>query len=106
MLAKECVLIMTSFSCLFLFNNENVFVYSIEQKISFEQGQELADEFGVMFFESSAKLNLNVSEVFFAAANVAVSEMKKDPKFSSKASAKSQLDLNNQSGNTKKNGCC
>jgi Ras-related protein Rab-8A len=29
------------------------------------RGQELADEFGIKFFETSAKTNLNVEQVFF-----------------------------------------
>lgn len=32
------------------------------------KGQALADEYGIKFFETSAKTNLNVEEVFFSIA--------------------------------------
>lgn len=36
-----------------------------DKKISAEQGETLARELGIKFFESSAKNNINVQEVFF-----------------------------------------
>ena len=35
---------------------------------------------GIPFFESSAKLDQNVSDIFKTAAEMAVADMKKDPK--------------------------
>jgi len=35
-----------------------------ERKIPFEKGKELADEYDIKFFETSAKLNINVNECF------------------------------------------
>ncbi|CAG8785408.1 6385_t:CDS:2, partial [Gigaspora rosea] len=41
----------------------------VEKKtITKEQGQALADEFGIKFLEVSAKANINVEEVFFTLA--------------------------------------
>ncbi|CAG8569326.1 13293_t:CDS:2 [Acaulospora morrowiae] len=41
----------------------------VEKKaITKEQGQELADEFGIKFLETSAKANINVEEAFFTLA--------------------------------------
>ena len=36
--------------------------------VSTEQGQALADKFGIRFFETSAKNSINVEEAFFAVA--------------------------------------
>jgi GTPase SAR1 family protein len=35
-----------------------------EREVATEEGQRLADEWGVPFLESSAKFNMNVEEVF------------------------------------------
>mmetsp|Transcript_8324 Transcript_8324/g.9093 ORF Transcript_8324/g.9093 Transcript_8324/m.9093 type:complete len:205 (+) Transcript_8324:230-844(+) len=35
-----------------------------ERKVPFEKGKELADEYDIKFFETSAKLNINVNECF------------------------------------------
>lgn len=36
------------------------------QKVQFDQGKKLADEFGIKFFETSAKEKINVDEAFLA----------------------------------------
>jgi Ras-related protein Rab-8A len=38
------------------------------QAVPFAKGQALADEFGIKFFETSAKTNMNVEDVFFTIA--------------------------------------
>lgn len=38
------------------------------QVITEQQGQELADELGLRYLETSAKTNINVEEAFFALA--------------------------------------
>ena len=40
--------------------------------ISKEQGQSLANEYGIKFLETSAKANTNVEEAFFTLARYAV----------------------------------
>ena len=47
--------------------------------MSHAQGQALAQEFGIAFFETSAKLNINVDEAFMAMARDIVERLKKDP---------------------------
>ena len=44
-----------------------------KRRVSYERGKALADEFGWLFFETSAKENINVTEAFMAAARMAVS---------------------------------
>lgn len=44
------------------------FPLSTRQVITEQQGQELADELGLRFLETSAKTNINVEEAFFALA--------------------------------------
>nr|GMD26424.1 ras-related protein RABE1c [Ipomoea batatas] len=48
-------------------------VYDVTDESSFNtvptaKGQALADEYGIKFFETSAKTNLNVEQVFFSIA--------------------------------------
>lgn len=50
-----------------------------ERKISHDQGKALADEFGIKFFETSAKLNTNVDNAFMSIAKDIVSRLKINP---------------------------
>ncbi|CAG8675340.1 2224_t:CDS:2, partial [Dentiscutata erythropus] len=43
----------------------NKFDWVEKRAVTKEQGQTLADEFGIKFFETSAKANINVEETFF-----------------------------------------
>jgi Ras-related protein Rab-8A len=66
------------------------------------QGKALADEFGIKFFETSAKLNKNVDEAFMAIASDIVERLKENPEH---YGSESGVNL----GNGKKNqpgGCC
>lgn len=38
------------------------------QRVTFDQGKKLADEYGIKFFETSAKERTNVDESFLAIA--------------------------------------
>ena len=53
-------------------------VFSL-QKVSYEAGKVLADEFGIMFFETSAKLNTNVDKAFVSIAQEIVDRLKVNP---------------------------
>ena len=59
--------------------------------ISFEQGKQLADKYGLVFFETSAKANENVNEVFYTMAT----EIKKKIDEMNKKNGLSKLSLVN-----------
>jgi len=50
-----------------------------ERKISPEQGKALASEYGIKFFETSAKMNTNVDESFMSIAKDIVERLKENP---------------------------
>ena len=50
-----------------------------ERKVSTEQGKTEADKYGVKFFETSAKLNTNISEAFSSIATDIVNNIKENP---------------------------
>ena len=52
--------------------------------VLYEEGQELADEFGAIFFETSAKTNYNVNEIFNLLIMDIIEELEKDEKTSIK----------------------
>ena len=49
------------------------------RKVTEAQGKELADEFGIKFFETSAKLNSNVEKAFLSIASDIVERLKENP---------------------------
>jgi hypothetical protein len=49
--------------------------------VTYEQGKALADEFGIKFFETSAKQNINVETAFKTVATDIVESLKKNPDF-------------------------
>ena len=49
------------------------------QKVQHAQGKALADEYGINFFETSAKMNSNVDEAFLAIASDIVGRLRENP---------------------------
>ncbi|KAG6430445.1 hypothetical protein SASPL_108512 [Salvia splendens] len=97
------------------FNNIRNWIRNIEQHASdnvnkilavpTSKGQALADEYGIKFFETSAKTNMNVEEVFFSIARdikqrLADSDSKTEPQ----TIKINQPDQNG--GAAKKSACC
>ena len=68
-----------------------------KRSVSIEEGQELADEFGVKFIETSAKNNYNVDEIF----NLLIMDLIKELEYDEKSNIK----LKNDSINNKKDKC-
>mmetsp|Transcript_21497 Transcript_21497/g.31211 ORF Transcript_21497/g.31211 Transcript_21497/m.31211 type:complete len:211 (+) Transcript_21497:100-732(+) len=50
-----------------------------DRKVTHAQGKALADEFGIKFFETSAKMNTNVDEAFLAIASDIVERLRENP---------------------------
>ncbi|MBA0747903.1 hypothetical protein Gogos_004775, partial [Gossypium gossypioides] len=72
------------------------------------KGQALADEYGIKFFETSAKTNLNVEEVFFSIARdikqkLADSDSKAEP---NTIKINQQDQAAGDAANAPKSGCC
>ena len=75
----------------------------ISQQVSPEQGKALAAEYGIKFFETSAKLNTNVDECFMAIAKDIVERLKENPDHY--GSSGGAIFVNDQK-NKEKSGCC
>lgn len=74
-----------------------------ERKVSPEQGKALADEYGIKFFETSAKLNTNVDESFMSIAKDIVERLKENPDHY--GSSGGAIFVNDQK-NKEKSSCC
>mmetsp|Transcript_24567 Transcript_24567/g.68383 ORF Transcript_24567/g.68383 Transcript_24567/m.68383 type:complete len:212 (+) Transcript_24567:43-678(+) len=78
-------------------------VEASERAVTPEQGKALAEEYGIKFFETSAKLNTNVDESFMAIAKDIVERLKENPDHY--GSSGGAIFVNDQK-NKEKSGCC
>ncbi|GAA5854632.1 hypothetical protein JCM3775_003441 [Rhodotorula graminis] len=75
--------------------------------ISEQQGQELADELGLRFLETSAKSNINVEQAFFALASDIKSRLIDTAKPEDSPSGSRSVGIGaGQGDNAAKGGCC
>jgi len=78
-----------------------------EKVVSTEEGQKLAKEFGIEFWEASAKANINVEQCFISIARAAKNRLMADGAGGPSGKPSGGLRLNGPaSGGNKKNGCC
>lgn len=73
------------------------------QKVTTEQGKQLAAEYGIRFFETSAKLNINVDECFMAIAKDIVERLKENPDHYGSSGGAIYV---NENKKTEKSSCC
>ena len=74
-----------------------------ERKVTVEQGKEFADQYGMKFFETSAKISTNVSDAFIAMTKEIMKSSGKKPV----AEDKKPTVLGPSTGkDIQKTGCC
>lgn len=71
--------------------------------MTYEQGKAIADEYGIRFFETSAKMNTNVDEAFLAIASDIVERLKENPEH---YGGEKGVSLQNQGSKGDSKGCC
>ena len=76
-----------------------------ERKVTYQKGQELAAEFNIGFFETSAKLNTNVDEAFKHIAEDIVKRLKVNPEHYG-AEGGVSLKKDSTAKSNEKGGCC
>mmetsp|Transcript_25114 Transcript_25114/g.51070 ORF Transcript_25114/g.51070 Transcript_25114/m.51070 type:complete len:212 (-) Transcript_25114:178-813(-) len=74
-----------------------------ERKITHEQGEALAAEYGIKFFETSAKMNTNVDDSFSSIAKDIVDRLKENPDHYGSSGGAIFV---NDAKNKEKSGCC
>jgi len=76
------------------------------REVTFEEGNKLAESYGIQFFETSAKENKNVSEVFYSIAKeIKDSKLVNMPKQSSSMAGEKQA-VQLSSKKKRQGSCC
>lgn len=75
-----------------------------KQRVTYDQGKKLATEFGIKFYETSAKLNLFVDEAFLSIAKDIVGRLKENPEHY--GSEGGSVNLQKDKASTKSKSCC
>lgn len=73
--------------------------------MTYEQGKALADEFGIKFFETSAKQNINVEAAFKTVATDIVESLKKNPDYYGSENS-TGVKVNAKAASGEKSSCC
>eukprot|EP01034_Spumella_vulgaris_P030242 gene30242-37421_t len=79
-------------------------VDAADRKVSPEKGKALAAEYGIKFFETSAKLNSNVDDCFMSIAKDIVERLKENPDHY--GSSGGAIFVSPESKNKEKGSCC
>jgi len=79
-----------------------------EKLVENARGQALADEYGIKFFETSAKSNINVVEAFTSIASDIKKRLMDNPNNAAKSDATKNVQIKPSDSSTKKpdGGCC
>ena len=82
------------------------------RQVSTQRGADMAKEFGIDFFETSAKLNINIGEAFGSISEDIVNRIRKNPELFSADASKSRnptsrnVNMNKKEVNTTTTKCC
>ncbi|EAR96030.1 Ras family small GTPase (macronuclear) [Tetrahymena thermophila SB210] len=76
-----------------------------ERQVTFEEGKSLADTFGIKFFETSAKSDINVTEAFFTICKEIQEKININPEPKSESPFTLKQEQNNNGKNTGRT-CC
>jgi len=76
-----------------------------DRKVTYEQGKNLAADYGIKFFETSAKLNSNVDEAFLSIASDIVDRLKENPDHYGSTGG-GAIFVNDAAAKKEKAGCC
>lgn len=76
-----------------------------DRKVTYEQGKTLAADYGIKFFETSAKLNSNVDDAFMSIAADIVDRLKENPDHYG-ATGGGAIFVNEAAAKKEKSGCC
>ena len=71
-----------------------------ERLVSYNEGEQLAKELNISFFESSGKENKNVKEPFYSLCEEIINKMKNE------RTSTNNFSINNQKEKEKKKKCC
>ena len=77
-----------------------------DKQIDYDTGKQLADEYGLEFFETSAKTGQNVSELFQHIAHNIIKDKKKPGAGESGGSRHTLKEKTDKDGKSDKKGCC
>jgi len=77
-----------------------------DRKVTYEQGKSLAADYGIKFFETSAKLNSNVDAAFMSIASDIVERLKENPDHYGSSGGGAIFVNDAAAKKEKKGGCC
>ena len=79
-----------------------------ERKVTVEQGKDFATQYGMKFFETSAKDSINVAEAFIAMTKEVIKNSGKKGASTTSTAQKENVQISAPSGKTinSKGGCC
>jgi Ras-related protein Rab-8A len=99
------ILMMILFILITQLLNDTFEYFNLVQRVTTAEGKALAEEFGIKFYETSAKLNLNVDTAFMSIAKDIVDRLKENPEHYGSEGGNVNLQKE-KLASTNKKSCC